>query len=217
MSAAVQSLPWTRAQLLELRRAGVTQWRCTIDGVTHELHLRPLPIGRQAAQRSVPQRSTSSKAGGEGAAAAHSSARLSRGQRRRRNVAANKALMAVRLQRFARGLLARASARRARLKNELLALKNEIKARKKAAIAAKKTKLEPTTSTIVRVASSVPWQRSPKTKRMHARGPPTRSAVPAVTEPNDPPPRDALKRRSIMRPSAWRAQESGEQAVFAGS
>ena len=31
--SAVHSLP-TRAQLLELRRAGVTQWRCTNDGVT---------------------------------------------------------------------------------------------------------------------------------------------------------------------------------------
>ena len=31
--SAVHSLP-TRAQLLELRRAGVTQWRCTKDGVT---------------------------------------------------------------------------------------------------------------------------------------------------------------------------------------
>ena len=43
------------------------------------------------------------------------------------------------------------------------------------------------------------------------------SAVPAAAEPNDPPPRSTLTRRSIVRPSAWRAEERGEQAATAGT
>ena len=195
---SVHSLP-TRAQLLELRRAGVTQWRCTKDGVTLELQLRSLPSGRQAAQRSKPQRcSTSTKVGGEGAAraAACCSARLSRGQRRRRNIAANKAAMAVHLQRVARGLLARAATRRARLRNELLVLNNEIKARKKAAIAAKENiKIKPATVATARVVGFQRISRSsePKRKRtvrvpVHAPGPSAeREPPPTSTKPSASP------------------------------
>lgn len=196
---SVHSLP-TRAQLLELRRAGVTQWRCTKDGVTLELQLRSLPSGRQVAQRSKPQRPciTSTKVGGEGAAraAACCSARLSRGQRRRRNIAANKAAMAVHLQRVARGLLARAATRRARLRNELLVLNNEIKARKKAAIAAKENiKIKPATVATARVVGFQRISRSsePKRKRtvrvpVHAPGPSAeREPPPTSTKPSASP------------------------------
>ena len=94
----------------------------------------------------------------------------------------------------ARGLLARAATRRARLRNELLVLNNEIKARKKAAIAAKeKIKIKPATVAIARVVGFRGISRSsePKRKRMvrapvHAPGPPA-EPPPTSTKPSASP------------------------------
>ena len=109
------------AQLMKLRRAGVYTWRCTKDGATHELLLRPLPTRWRAARRTVPHHRASQD---EGAAAAIRSPRRSRGARRRSNIAEKKRRAAMCLQRFARGMIGRV-ARRKRdiIKKEALATK----------------------------------------------------------------------------------------------
>ena len=97
------------AQLMKLRRAGVETWRCTKDGATHELLLRPLPTRwRAGARRTLPQHRASHD---EGAAAVRSP-RKSRGARRRSNIAEKKRRAAMCLQRFARGMIGRVAKRK---------------------------------------------------------------------------------------------------------
>ena len=195
------------AQLMKLRRAGVDTWRCTKDGATHELLLRPLPTRWRAARRTLPQHRASHD---EGAAAVRSP-RKSRGARRRSNIAEKKRRAAMCLQRFARGMLGRVAGRSKDLiEKEALATKAAPKKKRKT----KTALLQPGMRTTTRTLATLTLMRRARGKQQPRL---IASAVPAAAEPNDPPPRSALKRRSIVRPSAWRAEERGEQAATAGT
>ncbi len=98
----------TPAQLMRLRRAGVEAWTLTVGDETLTLPLRPLNGGQR---RVKPQRAASHKAAAATPAADWAS--LSRGQRRRRNVACKKEFAATTLQRHVRNFFIRKSFRAA--------------------------------------------------------------------------------------------------------
>ena len=98
----------TPAQLMRLRRAGVEAWTLTVGDETLTLPLRPLNGGQR---RVKPQRAASHRAAAATPAADWAS--LSRGQRRRRNVACKKEFAATTLQRHVRNFFIRKSFRAA--------------------------------------------------------------------------------------------------------
>ena len=105
MSASL-SLP-TRAQLLELRRAGVTEYRRSVGDESILLTLRPLRGGRRPDEKKTAQEQKT--AGWPHMNEAEKEwALLSRGQRRRRNVQMEKKIerSSTAIQRVARGMLA---------------------------------------------------------------------------------------------------------------
>ena len=118
--AASLSLP-TRAQLLELRRAGVTEYRRTLGDETVLLTLRPLYSGRRPDEgnthRSYPEWSQMTVAQQQWAL-------LSRSQRRRRNVRMDKAhaRSTLKIQSVARGMLARLAAKQLRSSTSAITL-----------------------------------------------------------------------------------------------
>jgi hypothetical protein len=183
MSAAL-SLP-TRAQLLELRRAGVTEYRRTTGDETVLLTLRPLYGGRPADERRSsehcsPKWSDVNDRGKEWA-------RLSRGQRRRRNRHFDKACEsgAITIQRVARGRLARLAVLRTRSSTtHIQSTIRRFLATKK--VAGMKQPAE-------NVMALTPWVEVATRKR--------RATPPARSPPVGPPAAPA-KRPALMQPSA---------------
>ena len=92
MSASL-SLP-TRAQLLELRRAGVTEYRRSVGDESILLTLRPLRGGRRPDEKKTAQEKKTAE-WPHMTAAEKEWATLSRGQRRRRNIRMDKNLSAA--------------------------------------------------------------------------------------------------------------------------
>ena len=111
--AAGLSLP-TRAQLLELRRAGVTEYRRTIGDETILLSLRPLYRGRRPDEQMDQTRSCAPKWSHVNDQQPQPS--LSRSQRRRRNKRMDRKLSdsISKIQSAVRGWLARTSSSHAR-------------------------------------------------------------------------------------------------------
>ena len=118
--AASLSLP-TRAQLLGLRCAGVTEYRRTLGDETVLLTLRPLYSGRRPDEgnthKSYPEWSQMTVAQQQWAL-------LSRSQRRRRNVRMDKAHVrsTLKIQSVARGMLARLAAKQLRSSTSAITL-----------------------------------------------------------------------------------------------
>ena len=103
----------TRAQLLELRRAGVTEYRCSSGDETVLLTLRPLYSSRRPDERKK-STASNSRPWPQKTAAQIEWDSLSRGQRRRRNIRMDKMFdkNTIEIQRAARGYLARLTAKK---------------------------------------------------------------------------------------------------------
>ena len=174
-------------------------------------HFSLKPTRWRAARRTVPHHRASQD---EGAAAAVRSPRRSRGARRRSNIAEKKRRAATCLQRIIRGVIGRLKTKRMQdsIEKKALATKAVPKKNKRKP----KALLQPGMRTTTHTRATLTLMRR---ARGEHRGQPRliASAVPAAAEPNDPPPRSTLTRRSIVRPSAWRAEERGEQAATAGA
>ena len=176
-------------------------------------HFSLKPTRWRAARRTVPHHRASQD---EGAAAAVRSPRRSRGARRRSNIAEKKRRAATCLQRITRGMIGRLKTRRMQdsIEKKALATKAVPKTNKRKP----KALLQPGMRTTTRTRATIALMRRARGKQRDREQPrPIASAVPAAAEPNDPPPRSTLTRRSIVRPSAWRAEERGEQAATAGA
>merc|ERR1711865_642608 len=97
---------------MELRRAGVVEWRFTKGDETLVLPLRPLSNHRRSPRHTQPM-DRSEGSWRQPAEAGAAQPRLSRGQRRRRNISDGKFVHCRVIQQFTRGYLVRLQARRA--------------------------------------------------------------------------------------------------------